>query len=210
MYGRRREYAPSRPPGLPWPGRRRNDGVAASPCLATHTAQRTRPAHPASDAATIGAGAQAYAAELDRPDRGVVRIIAVPAEHGPADFADENGPVTGFILQADELPAVYVSGDNASVHVVRSIAEQFGRIEVAVLFTGAARVATKAGGAPLTLTAGRAAAAARSLDARSVVPVHHHGWGHYSENADDLRRAFAAAGMEDRLLILEPGETVAA
>jgi len=150
------------------------------------------------------------AVEIDRPESGAVRVTAVPAEHGPPEFAEENGPVIGFVLQAESLPAVYVSGDNASVDVVRRIAERFGRIEIAVLFTGAARVPTKAGGAPLTLTAKRAAEAARVLDARSVVPIHHHGWAHYSESAADLRRAFAAAGIDDRLLIADPGETVVA
>jgi L-ascorbate metabolism protein UlaG (beta-lactamase superfamily) len=143
-------------------------------------------------------------------DGSPVRITAVPAHHGPAEFVEENGPVIGFVLQADALPAVYVSGDNASVDVVREIVERIGRIEIAVLFAGAARVATKAGGAPLTLTSTDAAEAARVLGARTVIPIHHLGWRHYSEGAPDLRRAFTEAGLGDRLAIAAPGETVTA
>lgn len=146
--------------------------------------------------------------EVDRRGGDPVRITAVPAHHGPADFAEENGPVIGFVLQAEALPVVYVSGDNASVDVVRKIAQRIGQVDIAVLFAGAARVATKAGGAPLTLTASDAADAARILGARIVVPIHHSGWGHYSEGAQELRRAFLEAGLDDRLAIAEPGATV--
>jgi L-ascorbate metabolism protein UlaG (beta-lactamase superfamily) len=147
---------------------------------------------------------------LPRPDGGTVRVTATPAEHGPSDFAVENGPVIGFILEADGLPAVYVSGDNASVEVVKAVADRFGTVPIAILFTGAASIPEKAGGAPLTLTAERAAIATRLLRARAAIPVHHHGWNHYAEDADDIRRAFAAAGISDRLLLPEPGAVIAA
>jgi L-ascorbate metabolism protein UlaG (beta-lactamase superfamily) len=58
--------------------------------------------------------------ELPRADRGGnLTVTAVPAVHGPLDGTrDESGhvnaQVTGFVLQASDLPTVYVSGDNAS------------------------------------------------------------------------------------------------
>ena len=148
--------------------------------------------------------------ELPHRDGGTVCVTATPAVHGPSDFADENGPVIGFMLQADGLPTVYVSGDNASIAVVRGIAERFGTIPIAILFAGAASIPEKARGAPLTLTAERAVVATQLLGAHTAIPLHHHGWSHYSEDANDLRRAFAAAGIADRLLIPELGAIVAA
>jgi len=79
------------------------------------------------------------------------RVTAVAAQHGPEEFAERLGPVIGFLLTAPGEPTVYVSGDNASVDVVRAIAARHGATDAAVLFAGAARI--PAIDAPLTLTA---------------------------------------------------------
>jgi len=73
------------------------------------------------------------------------------------------------------------------------------------LFAGAARTPLL-GDANLTLSSADAAEATEILGARYAVPVHHDSWAHFTENADDLRAAFAAAGLSDRLVLLKPGE----
>ncbi|MEU0535667.1 MBL fold metallo-hydrolase [Amycolatopsis tolypomycina] len=135
---------------------------------------------------------------------GALTVTAVPALHGPAGAARLTGDVTGFVLTGDGLPTVYVSGDNASVDLVREIAERF-RVDIAVLFAGAARTPLF-DGAPLTLTSADAVEAAKALGAAKVVPLHFRGWGHFSEGPDTLREAFDAAGLADRLVLLEPGQ----
>jgi len=145
---------------------------------------------------------------LERPDTGPVTVTAVPALHGPEGSDPVTGPVIGFVLTADEAPTLYVSGDNASVDVVRAIAERAGPIELAVLFCGAVSVPQRFDGAYLTLSADAAAQAAQVLGARAVVPVHFEGWAHFTQGADDLRSAFAAAGVADRLVVAEPGASV--
>jgi L-ascorbate metabolism protein UlaG (beta-lactamase superfamily) len=145
--------------------------------------------------------------ELDRPEGDTLRITAVPAQHGPDGSEGLTGEVTGFLLAGDHLPTVYVSGDNASLDVVRGIAERFGPVDVAVLFAGGAQL-PYLGDAYLTLPSASAADAALILGARHVVPAHHDGWQHLSNNADSLRHAFAAAGIADRLVLVSPGATV--
>ncbi|MFB9685695.1 MBL fold metallo-hydrolase [Amycolatopsis plumensis] len=135
---------------------------------------------------------------------GPLTVTAVPALHGPAGASRLTGDVTGFVLTGDGLPTVYVSGDNASVDLVREIAGRF-RVDVAVLFAGAARTVFF-DGAPLTLTSADAVEAAQVLGAGKVVPLHFRGWGHFSEGPDTLREAFEAAGLDDRLVLLEPGQ----
>ncbi|PJI91005.1 MBL fold metallo-hydrolase [Luteimicrobium subarcticum] len=127
------------------------------------------------------------------------RITAVPALHGPpgADADALSGPVTGFVLEAPEQPTVYVSGDNASLEHVREVGERFA-VDVAVLHAGAARV-PRHPGATLTLDAAATVAAARLLPGATVVPVHADSWAHFSEDVDAVRRAFADAGLSDRL-----------
>lgn len=142
---------------------------------------------------------------LEASDRVTVTVTAVPAQHGPDGCEPVTGTVTGFVLTGSDLPAVYVSGDNASLDVVEAVAERFAPIGVAVLFAGAARVGAF-DNAALTLTGEAAAAAAQTLEAAAVVPVHAEGWKHFSEGHSELRIAFGAHGLEDRLLIPTPGE----
>jgi L-ascorbate metabolism protein UlaG (beta-lactamase superfamily) len=139
---------------------------------------------------------------------GRLTVTAVPAQHGPDGSDEVMGPVLGFVLSADDLPTVYVSGDNASVDVVRRIVERVGPIELAVLFVGGASIPARFDGAYLTLSNAGAVEAARVLDARAIVPVHFDGWAHFSERGEDLRAAFDAAGLGDRLRMIQPGETV--
>jgi L-ascorbate metabolism protein UlaG (beta-lactamase superfamily) len=146
--------------------------------------------------------------ELERPDGGAVTITAVPALHGPVGSEPITGPVIGFVLSAEDAPKVYVAGDNASVDVVREIVERAGPIEVAVLFCGAVSLPHRFDGAYLTLSAEAAAQAAGVLGARAVVPVHYEGWAHFTQGAPELREAFRAAGIADRLMVPEPGESV--
>ena len=146
--------------------------------------------------------------EVRRPDGGGLRVTALPARHGPAGAEDVLGPVTGFLLSGDDVPSVYVSGDNASVDVVREIVERVGPVEVALLFVGRASAPHFFDGAPLTLTAVDAVHAARLLGARAVVPIHCEGWTHYSENTAALLEAFAAADLAGVLAVVPAGASV--
>lgn len=138
-------------------------------------------------------------------DLGRVTITAVPAQHGPDGCEPVTGPVTGFVLHAPGLPRVYVSGDNASLDVVRTIADRVGDCAIAVLFAGAARTALL-DGAALTLGSAGAAEAARLIGAAHIVPLHFEGWAHFTEGRDTLSTAFTAAGLGDRLHLLSPGQ----
>lgn len=137
---------------------------------------------------------------------GPLELTSVPAQHGPPGCERFTGEVTGFVLRGRNLPTVYVSGDNASLEVVGHIARRVRKVDVALLFAGAARTSLF-NGAPLTLTSDDAAGATRILGARHVIPVHTRGWEHFSEGPDRVRKAFAEAGLTDRLHLLEPGET---
>ena len=138
---------------------------------------------------------------------GSVQVTGVRAEHGPPGAERLTGPVTGFVLSGSGLPTVYVSGDNASLACVDEVGAAFGRVDVAVLFAGAARTALF-DGAPLTLTGADVAEAVRRLDAGRVVVVHVDSWAHFSEDREDVRAALDEAGMLDRLVDTPPGQRV--
>jgi len=135
---------------------------------------------------------------------GPVEVTGVRALHGPPGAEELTGPVTGFVVHGVGLPTVYVSGDNASLECVDEVRAAFPRVDVAVLFAGAARTALF-DGAPLTLTGELAAEAVRRLDAAQVVAVHVDSWAHFSEGREAVRDALAAAGLADRLVEAPPG-----
>ncbi|MFI9452035.1 MBL fold metallo-hydrolase [Amycolatopsis sp. NPDC052450] len=130
---------------------------------------------------------------------GSVTVTAVPALHGPEGAEKITGDVVGFVLTGQGLPTVYVSGDNASLDVVRQVADRFGPVDTAVLFAGAPRLKPVFDGALLVLDSALAAEATRILGARTVVPVHIDSWGHFTEDREDLVAAFTSAGLADRL-----------
>lgn len=144
-------------------------------------------------------------APWERRDVASVAVTAVPALHGPEGADAQSGTVTGFVLESEGWPTVYVSGDNASVDVVREVASRFPLIDVAVLFAGAANVG-RFGDADLTLNARTALEASEVLGDALVVPVHTEGWFHFSETTERLVGMFAHAGRDDRLRVLVPGE----
>lgn len=137
---------------------------------------------------------------------GTARITGLPAQHGPDGAEAEAGPVTGFLISGEGMPTVYVSGDNASLDVVRDIAARVGPVDIALLFVGAARVDALLGGAALTLDSDQAAQAARMLGARAVVPLHCEGWTHYTEGAGHVAAAFDSAGLRDVLTVIADGQ----
>jgi L-ascorbate metabolism protein UlaG (beta-lactamase superfamily) len=143
------------------------------------------------------------------PSGGELTITAVPAHHGPDGIwqLPMVGPVTGFVLSGERLPTVYVSGDNASVDVVREVTAKLGSIDVAVLFAGGACFDEVADGARLTMTNEAAVHAAQIMNSATVIPVHAEGWAHFKQSPDQMRDAFQAAGIADRIVVIRPGQS---
>ena len=145
--------------------------------------------------------------DLPRPGGGVLRVTGVPAKHGPDGTEHLVGEVTGFVVSGEGLPTLYVSGDNASLDVVRDIRGRVGAPDAALLFAGGAQTALL-GAAYLTLTSDDAAEAARILDVRHVVPLHFEHWAHFTQGGDTLVAGFERAGLGDRLHVPKPGQVI--
>ena len=147
---------------------------------------------------------------MRRPGGGELTVTAVPAVHGPEDAERDadgfvNCEVIGFVLSGRDLPAVYVSGDNASIATVAEIARRTPAIDAVVLHAGAARVPGKFRDRPLSLDSIRAAAATAVLGPAVVIPAHYDGWAHFSEGRADLARAFDDAGLTAQLRLSDHG-----
>jgi L-ascorbate metabolism protein UlaG (beta-lactamase superfamily) len=156
-----------------------------------------------SGAARLGGSARGLAPweaiDLPRPDGGSITVTATRAQHGPDGSEPVVGDVIGFVLTGEGLPVVYISGDNASLDVVREVAERFD-VEEAVLFAGAVRMPVVRDQPDLlTLDAERAVEATRVLDARRVLIAHVDSWAHFSEDLPTTVAAFDEAELGARL-----------
>ncbi|HEU0028936.1 MAG TPA: MBL fold metallo-hydrolase [Ktedonobacterales bacterium] len=140
---------------------------------------------------------------LASPSGHIIHVTATPARHGPAGIEPLTGEVIGFVLTFDEWPdrAIYVTGDTVWYEGVAEVAERFD-VTVVVAFVGAAQTR---GPVSLTMTADDAVETARAFPRAAIVPVHHQGWAHFTQSQDDVIKAFAAAGLSDRLHPLQLG-----
>jgi L-ascorbate metabolism protein UlaG (beta-lactamase superfamily) len=145
--------------------------------------------------------------ELRPEGKPLVVVTAVPARHGPEGCEPVSGEVTGFILEADGWPTVYVSGDNASIDVLAEVTRRFPQIAIAVLFVGAANVG-RFGVHHVTLGARDAVDVAPLLAGATIVPVHAQDWAHLTEPLAAFELAYAQAAPTSRLVSPPRGVTV--
>jgi L-ascorbate metabolism protein UlaG (beta-lactamase superfamily) len=136
---------------------------------------------------------------------GALKITATPARHGPEN--GDRGPVIGFMVESPgEEGATYISGDTVLYDPLFSLAARF-EIRRALLFMGAARVAA-VGPHHLTMTAHEAVELAAHMPAARIMPLHFESWAHFSEGRDVIAKAFAGAGLTERLIWGVPGKRV--
>ena len=136
-----------------------------------------------------------------------VRIIAVPAQHGPEGTQGTTGPVTGFVVETTSGARIYISGDTILYSGTDEIARRFAPVDIAVLHLGRVRI-EPFGDMEFSLSAENAVRFADSLRAKHIVPVHFEGWKHFSQNRQAAQDVFAHSPFADRTTWLVTGESV--
>jgi L-ascorbate metabolism protein UlaG (beta-lactamase superfamily) len=140
--------------------------------------------------------------DVVKPDGTAVHITATPARHGPAGIEPLSGDVIGFVLTfTDDTPAIYVTGDTVWYDGVAEVARRFD-IGVVLLFAGAAQTR---GPFHLTMDTNDAIETAHAFPDATIVPIHHDGWAHLTQNVGDIDQSFKALGIAVRLKLLSPG-----
>jgi len=131
-----------------------------------------------------------------------VHITATPARHGPAGTEPVTGPVTGFVVEYDG-GTLYISGDTVRHDALEEIGARFA-IDTAFLHFGDAHFPST-GDRAFSLSAAEGADLARTLGARTVIPLHFESWEHFTEDPARITEAFAAPDLTGRLRRLTPG-----
>jgi L-ascorbate metabolism protein UlaG (beta-lactamase superfamily) len=138
------------------------------------------------------------------PDGRTLTVTSTPARHGPHGFEPISGDVTGFVLQVEDGPAIYVSGDTVWYSALAEIPERFP-VGLAILFTGAAK---PRGPFDVTMNTNDAVEAAAHFKDAAIVAIHNEGWAHFTQTQQDIATAFKVVGIDSRLRLLEPGKPV--
>ncbi|MDF9745791.1 MBL fold metallo-hydrolase [Natrinema salsiterrestre] len=124
-----------------------------------------------------------------------VTISRTPGRHGHGDLAEKMGPVSGFVLEADET--LYIAGDTVWYEQVERTLERFDP-DAVVLNGGEAQFNQ---GEPITMGVDDVAAVREATDA-TVVVVHMEAINHCLLTREELRSA------TENVLVPEDGETI--
>ncbi len=160
-------------------------------------------------AARLGGGAHGLrpweTAEIPVPDGTPLVVTATPCRHGPPLSRPVAGAVIGFAVQQGGGSALWFSGDTVLYRGVRQVARRID-VDVAVVHLGAVKFPVT-GPLRYSMTVDQALELCDELDPRVVVPVHHDGWSHFSEQTAAVRRRLEQAPdpVADRFRLLEPG-----
>lgn len=151
------------------------------------------------------------AIHLQTPGGTQITITAVPAQHHPHWLPEFfSGPVIGFVLECRGATekTIYISGDTVFFRGMAQIAERFPHIDVAILHVGAARFRYLTGNGRYTMHGKDMVKAIALLKPKVVIPVHHSGWSHFSEQTNALQHVIAQAAINAELCIPSAKERV--
>ncbi|GCE29123.1 hypothetical protein KDA_46070 [Dictyobacter alpinus] len=135
-----------------------------------------------------------------------IQISLTGGQHGSGELGKMMGPVSGFVLKADNSPALYIAGDSIWCPEVKQALAQFAP-EVVVLNTGAATYVT--GGGPITMNEDDVCSVCRAVPAAQVVAVHMETVNHCLLSRAALRTRMQAEDLAQQVLIPDDGEKLA-
>lgn len=133
-------------------------------------------------------------------------IIAIRTggEHGRGEMIALMAPVSGFVLQAEAEPTLYIAGDTVWCDVVAG-AIATHQPDVVVVNAGAAQFNT---GGPITMTADDVVQVAQARPGSIVIAVHLEAINHCIQLRDELRETVETAGLGDQVVIPGDGENL--
>ncbi len=134
-----------------------------------------------------------------------LQISRTGGQHGTGELGKKMGPVSGFVLKAEDSPALYIAGDSVWCPEVEQALAQFAP-EIVVLNAGAATYAT--GGGPITMNDDDVCRVCRAVPGAQVVAVHMETINHCRLSRAALRTRLEAEGLAQQVLIPNDGEVL--
>ncbi|MDT3426143.1 L-ascorbate metabolism protein UlaG (beta-lactamase superfamily) [Paenibacillus forsythiae] len=134
-----------------------------------------------------------------------VRLIRTGGRHGTGEIGKLMGPVSGFILQAPDEPALYIAGDTIWCEEVREALDRY-RPGTVVVNAGEARFVS---GDPITMSERDISSLCAHAPGTKVVAVHMEAINHCLLTREKLRERLEEKGLLGRVLVPSDGEVLA-
>jgi len=131
-----------------------------------------------------------------------LNITRTGGRHGTGLIGKMMGTVSGYVLQTQNSPSVYIAGDTIWCREVERTLDTF-HPRITVVFAGAARFKT---GRPITMTAGDVLRVCRHSADTEVVAVHMEALNHCSLTRSDLRKSLEKERMLHRVRVPDDGD----
>lgn len=133
-----------------------------------------------------------------------IRLHRTGGRHGRGLLGRSLGPVSGYVLEADGEPTLYIAGDTVWCADVRKTLARH-RPDVSVLFAGAARFAA---GSPVTMADKDIAEVCLARPEMQVIAAHLEAWNHCRMTRRGLRDDMRKRGFGRQVAVPEDGETL--
>lgn len=133
-----------------------------------------------------------------------LKISRTGGQHGTGDLARQMGPVSGYVLTAENEPSLYIAGDTIYGPDVEHALAQHNP-QVTVVNAGAAQFIM---GDPITMNAGDVAKVCRRAPETQVIAVHMEAINHCLLKRAHLEASLDRDGLKGRVLVPKDGEMV--
>ncbi len=157
---------------------------------------------PADESLLRGEGFDRVEAVADHLEWRGVSFSRTGGRHGTGEIGQKMGPVSGFVLEAGQEPALYIAGDTIWCEEVAEALRDY-RPAVTILNAGAAQFLS---GGPITMTAQDVVAVCRQAPTTRVIAVHMETLNHCLLTRAELRQRLEAEGVAGQVTIPADGE----
>jgi L-ascorbate metabolism protein UlaG (beta-lactamase superfamily) len=133
-----------------------------------------------------------------------LQISRTGGQHGTGDLARQMGPVSGYVLTAENEPSLYIAGDTIYGPDVEHALAQHNP-QFTVVNAGAAQFIM---GDPITMNASDVAKVCRRAPNSQIIAVHMEAINHCQLKRAHLEASLDRDGLKGRVLVPKDGEMV--
>lgn len=153
-------------------------------------------------------GLSTWDSQVLRRADSLVRVTAVPAQHGPAGLHRLLPPTMGSVVDLEQAGVrrlrLYITGDTLYRSGLTQVAQRFPDIDATLVHLGGTRIL----GVLLTMDGAQGAELTTSVPSKLTLPIHYDDYGVFRSPLSDFLDAVRQRGVFDRIRVLERGETV--
>jgi L-ascorbate metabolism protein UlaG (beta-lactamase superfamily) len=133
-----------------------------------------------------------------------ITINRTSGRHGTGEMGEKMGPVSGFVLQTENEPTLYIAVDTIWCAEVKDALETYNP-QLVLCFAGAARFSS---GDPITMTKEDIVQVCQHAPTAKVIVVHMEAWNHCTLSRQELKQYSAGKNLDRQVCVPDDGEWV--